>query len=244
MRKLVAMFALLISIPACAQSNPLRQAAAEGVKSMAWKIPTEGVSICCCDGNDWNTWTNSGDRTRIEYTSVIVVAQLDGRRVTKLRMREPNCPVKVDRLVTATPEQSLDFLLEQLRDGNRDREGNFLCVIATHDHPRVVPELIQLARHDADEDVRKHALFWLGQKAGEKAAGELQRAVDEDPNDEVKQHAVFAISQLPKERSVPLLINLIKTHKNRNVRKKAMFWLAQTGDPRALDLIEDILDVR
>ena len=243
MRRLIAMLALLIvtAVPACAQSNPLRQAVAEGVKSMAWKIPTDGVSICCC-GDDGNSWTNYGDRTHIEYTNVVVVAQLEGRHITKLRMRQPDCPVKVERLVTATPEQSLDFLLEQLHDA--DREGNFMAVIATHDHPRVVPELIQLARHDADEDVRKHALFWLGQKAGEKAAGELQHAVDFDPDDDVKQHAVFAISQLPKERAVPLLIHLVKTHKSPGVRKRAMFWLTQTGDQRALDLIEEILGVR
>jgi hypothetical protein len=238
MRKLIALCALLVAIPACAQSNPLRQAMADGVKSMAWKIQTEGVSICCCN-DEGNSWTNYGDRTRIEYTNVVVVAQIEGRRITDLRMREPNCPVKAERLVTATNEESLDFLLEQLRDA--DREGKFLSVIAMHDHPRVVPTLIQLARNDKDSEVRKHALFWLGQKAGEKVAGELRRAVDEDPDDDVKEHAVFAISQLPKERSVPMLINLVKTHKNAKVRKRAMFWLTQTGDQRALDLIEEIL---
>ena len=232
MRKLLAVCILLISVPACAQSNPLRQAAAEGVKSMAWKIRTEGVSICCCD-DDSQSWTRDGER--VEHTIVIVVAEMDGKRVSKLRMREPSCPVKVERLVTATNDESLDFLLEQARN------DGVLAVVAMHDHPRVVPELIRLARHDASEDIRKHALFWLGQRAGEKAAGELRRAIDEDPNDEVKQHAVFAISQLPKERSVPILINLVKTHKSPKIRKRAMFWLAQTNDPRALDLIEQIL---
>lgn len=242
MRKLIAFAALLIAIPACAQSNPLgnplNRAAAEGAKTIAWKIKTEPVSICCCD--DSQSWTSYGDDSgRNEYTTIIVLAQLEGGRVTKLRMKEPNCPVKADRLVTATNDESLDFLLGQL--GNADREGNFLAVVSMHDHPRVVPELIRLARNDRSEDVRKHALFWLGQKAGEKAAGELQRAIDEDPNDEVRQHAVFAVSQLPKERSVPILVNLVKTHKSREVRKRAMFWLTQTGDPRALDLIEEIL---
>ena len=69
MRKLIAMFALLIAVPACAQSNPLRQAMAEGVKSMAWKIKTEGISICCC--NDSQSWTSRGDNNRVEYTTVI-----------------------------------------------------------------------------------------------------------------------------------------------------------------------------
>jgi hypothetical protein len=238
MRKLIAVCVLLIAVPACAQSNPLRQAVAEGVKSMAWKISTEGVSICCCS-DEGNSWTSYGDRNRIEYTSVIVVAKMSGGHVTDLRMKEPTCPVKVDRLVTATNDQSLDFLLEQIHDA--DREGKFLAVVAMHDHPRVVPELIRLARNDRSDEVRKHALFWLGQKAGEKATAELQRAVDEDPDDDVKQHAVFAISQLPKERAVPILIHLVKTHKSAQVRKRAMFWLTQSGDQRALDLIEQIL---
>ena len=93
MRRLIVFAALLIAVPVCAQSHPLRQAVAEGVKSMAWKIKTEGVSICCCD-DDGQSWTSYGDRTRIEYTNVIVVAEMDGRRVTKLRMKEPTCPVR------------------------------------------------------------------------------------------------------------------------------------------------------
>jgi HEAT repeat protein len=239
MRRLIALLALLITVPACAQqSNPLRQAAAEGVKSMAWKIETEGVSVCCCNEND-GYWTNHGDRARIEYDELIVVAQMEGTRIRKVRVKEPNCPIKVDRFVQPTQEQSLDYLLSKIDDA--DREGQLLSVVAMHDHPRVVPELIQLARHHRETEVRRHAIFWLGQKAGEKAAGELRRAVDEDPNEDVREHAVFAISQLPHDRSVPMLINLVKTHKSPGVRKKAMFWLAQTGDQRALDLIEDIL---
>ena len=231
MRKLIVIAVLLVAVEAAA--NPLRQAVAEGVKSMAWKIRTEGVSICCC-GEESQSW-HAGDRDRVEHTIVIVVAELDGGRISKVRMREPNCPVQAGRLVTATNDESLDFLLEQVHD------DGVLAVVSMHDHPRVIPELIRLARHDRSEDVRKHALFWLGQRAGEKAAGELQRAIDEDPDDDVKQHAVFAISQLPKERSVPILINLVKTHKSPKIRKRAMFWLAQTGDQRALDPIEQIL---
>jgi hypothetical protein len=239
MRKLIALFVLLITFPACAQSdsNPLRQAAAEGVKSMAWKIKTDGVSICCC--NESQSWSDRHGRNAVEHEYVVVIAKMSGQRVVDLKMQEPTCPVKVERLVDATNDQSLDFLFGQLRDA--DPEGEFLAVIATHDHPRVVPELITLARNDRREDVRKHSLFWLGQKAGEKAASELQHAIDHDPNAEVRQHAVFAISQLPAERSVPILIKLVKTHKSVEVRKKAMFWLTQTGDPRALDLIEEIL---
>jgi hypothetical protein len=233
------LLAILLFLTTPALANPLRAAVAEGVRSMAWKIETEGVSMCCCGGEGWSS---HDDRYRIEHRDILLVAHLDGGRVRKLRMMEPNCPVKVDRFVPVTNDASLDFLIEELR--HSDRGEKLVAAIAMHDHPRTVTELIQLARHDDEKDVRRQAIFWLGQRAGEKAAAELRRFVDEDPDDDVRQHAVFAISQLPRERSVPILIELVKTHKRPGVRKKAMFWLAQTGDPRALDLIEEILGVR
>lgn len=235
MRKPTLAILILFSLPTLAQ-NPLRQAMAEGVRSMAWKIQTEGVSMCCCDGE---SWSSRDSRHSIEHRDIVLVVHLEAQRVTRLRMMEPSCPVTVDRFVAASTEASLDFLLEQLRAN--DRAEKFIAAISMHEHSRTVPELIRLARQHDDSDVRRQAIFWLGQKAGEKAAGELRRAVDEDPDDDVRQHAVFAISQLPRERSVPLLIELVKTHKRPTIRKRAMFWLAQTGDQRALDLIEEIL---
>ena len=104
-----------------------------------------------------------------------------------------------------------------------------------------VPALIELARRDPQVKVRGDALFWLGQKAGEKAVGEITAAIDNDPETEVKKRAVFALSQLPKDEGVPLLIKVAKTNQNPAVRKQAMFWLGQSKDPRALDFFAEIL---
>jgi hypothetical protein len=229
---------LVFTFPVLAQSNPLRQAVAEGAKSIAWKIQTSGVSICCCErGHGWRNYDSS--EYHVKYRDILLFADFEGQRLTNVRMAEPECPIGDARVVIATTEQSLDFLLEHLNG-----EEQIVAAIAMHDHPRVIPELIELARHDKRTRVRNQSLFWLGQRAGEKAAGELRRAVDEDPEDEVREHAVFAISQLPAERAVPILSDLVKNHKRPAVRKRAMFWLTQTGDPRALQLIEDILGVR
>jgi hypothetical protein len=235
MRKLLVLFIVLFATVSSA--NPLRDAIAQGATSIAWKIKTEGVQTCCCDEN--KGWTNYGGR--LEYSDILLIARVEGRKITKLRMVEPNCQLDpAVRFIADVPaETSLDFLLEQLRGA--DDPEKFVAAIAMHEHPRVDPELIQLARRHEATDVRRQAIFWLGQHAGEKAAGELRRAVDEDPEDDVREHAVFAISQLPKERAVPMLIDLVKTHKRPKIRQRAMFWLAQTGDQRALDLIEEIL---
>ena len=104
-----------------------------------------------------------------------------------------------------------------------------------------VSTLLDLAGHDASPGVRGQALFWLAQKAGQRAVAALGRAVSEDPDSEVRKRAVFAISQLPKDDGVPKLIELAKTHRDPEVRKQAMFWLGQSGDPRALTFFESVL---
>lgn len=201
---------------------------------IGWNIPTRSSTRINYRGND-NYCAGSG--------RLVLAVRMDGDVVEDLRFFDPVCEPDFDGLAiemrTMTPAASIDWLVAHL--ATADDEKELVTAIALHEDDKVVPTLIPLARSNPDRDVRRQAIFWLGQKAGAKAASELRRAVDEDPDDEVRQHAVFAISQLPQDRSVPMLIELIKTHKSRKVRERAMFWLAQTDDPRALDLIESIL---
>lgn len=198
---------------------------------IAWRVPTRSsVRV-----NGWRHCVSSGH--------LVMAARMDKATIEDIRFFDPACEPDFDGLKlemrTMTPEASIDFLVSHLRAA--DDPDEVVTAIALHEHEKVVPVLIPLARTDPSREVRRQAIFWLGQKAGEKALGELRRSVDEDPDDEVRQHAVFAISQLPNDRAVPLLIDLVKTQKSRRVRERALFWLSQSGDPRALDLIESIL---
>jgi hypothetical protein len=107
--------------------------------------------------------------------------------------------------------------------------------------PGATDEIIRMAREDGTPHVRGHALFWLAQKAGQKAEGTIVGAIADDPDTEVKKKAVFALSQMPKDEGVPRLIEVAQKNKNPEVRKQAMFWLGQTGDPRAVEFFEKVL---
>jgi hypothetical protein len=139
----------------------------------------------------------------------------------------------------ATGFAVLKRALDQLQ-GDKLRE-HVVFAISISKEPGVTETLVQTAKHDRSSHVRGQALFWLGQKAGDRVAGTLVDAVRDDPDTEVKTKAVFALSQLPKDEGVPLLINIARTHKNLEVRKQAMFWLGQSKDPRALVFFEEIL---
>jgi HEAT repeat protein len=114
--------------------------------------------------------------------------------------------------------------------------------LSQNSDPRAQQKMIDLARHDANPEVRGESLFWLAQAAGKKVAGVIAGAIEDDPNTEVKKKAVFALSEMPPDEGVPLLIQQAQKNANPVVRKEAMFWLGQSRDPRALDFITSVLE--
>ena len=86
----------------------------------------------------------------------------------------------------------------------------------------VTPDSMRFARQDPSPKVRGEAIFWLSQRAGQRAAAQITAAIEKDPDTDVKKRAVFALSQLPKDEGVPLLIQVAKTNTNPAVRKQAI----------------------
>jgi hypothetical protein len=109
-----------------------------------------------------------------------------------------------------------------------------------HD-PSGARELLRVARGDDAMELRKKAVFWLGQRAGEEITRDLGDLVGSESEDEqVREQAVFALSQRRGE-GVPALIQIARTNPDPRLRKRAIFWLSQSNDPRAVDLFETIL---
>lgn len=139
---------------------------------------------------------------------------------------------------------SLNTLTELYRTiPNREIKRKLIFAISVNDNQdAAIDFLIRLARTEQDLEARKQAMFWLGQKAGEKSLGVLKDAVEaKDAETELQEHAVFVLSRRPKDEAVPLLINLARSHAKPEVRKAAIFWLGRTGDERALALFEELL---
>jgi hypothetical protein len=104
-----------------------------------------------------------------------------------------------------------------------------------------VAELIALARRDPSSEIRKEAIFWLGQKASQEAVKALGEVIDAPESLEIKKQAVFALSQLSEDKGTPLLLKIARDNPHPRLRKEAIFWLGESGDPRALEFFEEIL---
>jgi hypothetical protein len=177
--------------------------------------------------------------------TMVVLFRVEEKAVQRVRIFSPDCELDaggraIHWLDGVNPSDSVK-VLSSLASGSDKARNGAIAALAMHRDEIAVPELLRLARQDATARVRGDALFWLGQTAGRKVAGDITAAIDNDPDTDVKKRAVFALSQLPKDEGVPLLINVAKTNKNPAVRKQAMFWLGQSKDPRALAFFAEIL---
>ena len=180
-----------------------------------------------------------------------VLYRLEQGMVGRIQIASPECPLDLGGLTlhwfsNVTAAASLDWLatFTAATDARRGVTSSAVTAIALHGDDSVVERLIALARDGRDRQVRSSALFWLSQRAGERAAGTIADAIENDPDADVKRQAVFALSQLPRDQSVPRLIDLARSNRNAAVRKQAMFWLGQSQDPRALAFFEEVLGGR
>jgi hypothetical protein len=109
------------------------------------------------------------------------------------------------------------FLSLARRDDGGADEAIFPAIIA--DSADVWRELLSIARTPTlRKDVRKSAVFWVGQEAADAATRGLREvAGDASIDRDVRESAVFAL------------------------RRSAIFWLGQSEDPRALAYFEEVL---
>lgn len=123
------------------------------------------------------------------------------------------------------------------------RKGDPILAATLADSAVVWPDLLRIGRNATlPRELRRQAVFWLSQDAGEAATrGLADLAEDRQQDRDVREQAVFALSQLDDAKGTEALLRLAKTNPDPAIRKKAIFWLGQSDDPRALALFEELL---
>ncbi len=155
-------------------------------------------------------------------------------------------PRNTNDMGEVSPQEATEFLMKLAAEARGSVAEDALSAAALADNVELWPQLLEIARtRDRPRDVRKSAMFWLGQAAADKALGALDdMAMDEDDEIEVREAAVFAISQRDEDEAVPTLMRIARSDAHPKIRRSAMFWLSQVDDPRVVDFFEEVLDAR
>jgi hypothetical protein len=191
--------------------------------------------------SDWEPWCEPGPvRVAVELREGRAV-DLDSYVGGRWRARQD----AATDLGEVAPADAVAYLVSVAKGSEGRTAEHAILPIALADL-ETWPQLLSLAKDGArPRAVRRSAVFWLGQAAGDKAVEGLTGIVDQPDEDlEVKDSAIFALSQLRQGGGVEPLIQIARSNRDPRLRKKAIFWLGQSDDPRAIALFEELLTKR
>jgi hypothetical protein len=202
--------------------------------------------VCAHSGQSWTRHGGQDWESACEGGPVRVQLEKEGAGIVRLqtylggswRPREG-----VTDLGDVDAAAASAFLLKLAASAPPRVAQNALMPAAIADAPDPWQGLLALSRDTAlAHDVRRQAIFWLGQSAAREATAGLVAIAQDDAETEVQKAAVFALSQGRDQARVDALVGVARRHRNPEVVESALFWLAQSEDPRAIDLFEEILE--
>lgn len=255
---------LAAALPATGQSLAQRVAQVSPDRTVIFEyaprpgVCGDGTSIMILDEDDMEVVMRNGaqmlmsrsgrQRTRSGECRIGPVRiELEGGpapTVLRASVGATDSPAGAVNLGTVPAAEASAFLIDAAAATRSGRAGSAAIFAATLAEG-VEPwrELLALARDArALSDVRKSAVFWVGQAVEERATAGLTDLVDDDDADmEARETAVFALSQRPNDQAVPALLEIAQSSPHPKLRRSAIFWLGQSDDPRALAWFEEVL---
>ena len=138
-------------------------------------------------------------------------------------------------------EESFRFLESEFEAGDLSLQKTLLSVICSHDDPKAHDLLHRIVFGSYAREVRKNAIFWLGNIKDAKSLGYLKEIIKKENNTELRKQTVFAIQLSNEKEAMTELIQIAKTDTNQKIRKNAIFWLGQKASKECVKTLKDVV---
>jgi hypothetical protein len=184
---------------------------------------------------------------------LVVLYRVEKQQTDKIRTFTPECELDAGGLpfiwlTGVSAPESIRLLLGIARDTSAAsheqlrKADNATAAIAMHADPGADQALEELVAQGQPDQVRRQAIFWLGNARGRRGFEVVSRVVREDPSDKIREHAVFALTQNKEPKALEVIASVAHNDKSPHVRGQALFWLAQrAGQKMAESAISDAI---
>ncbi len=142
-----------------------------------------------------------------------------------------------------TNQESFKFLQELFHNLDKapSMQEELLPVMAIHESDDVLPFLKNLVFNNKNNELRKNAVFWIGQQDDADVLSILKKVAYEDESTKVRKQAVFAVQCVDTDDAISLLIHLAKKGEPYKIQKEAIFWLGQKASDRCTESLKEIV---
>jgi HEAT repeat protein len=115
-----------------------------------------------------------------------------------------------------------------LKDADSEVRHAALHALSHAPEGRGVEALKKVAETSGDNEIRRRAVFWLGQRTkSEDVIQFLENIILRDTDAEIRKTALLALSQARDGRCVKALMKIGGSAKDADTREQAIFWLGQ-----------------
>jgi HEAT repeat protein len=139
-------------------------------------------------------------------------------------------------------EDSLGVLAKEFARGGREFQESGLFAISAHDSPKAYDFLKSVALGEYRIEVRKNAVFWMGESKDPRTVADLKAVLAETGSGEIREQVVFALHLNGSREALEELLRLAKSGRDHEVREKAIFWLGQRASEEAVRGLKEIVD--
>ena len=163
---------------------------------LAWRVPgsPSAADLCCFDRNFHDRrcklvgreggWGSTSDFRRPPGgASLTILAEVEKGRVLRLRPIGPNCTVegggrRVVEVTGVEARESLAFLIGLASASNRSEDLTNAAMAAVAYHQNSTPSLVEVLKTARHRELRRQALFWLGQSDDPRALEEIEKILN------------------------------------------------------------------
>jgi HEAT repeat protein len=143
-------------------------------------------------------------------------------------------------LAQSQGEKALDQLIEIYNSDHDEAIGKEISfALSQIGGARAKAELLKIAKTADKPDVRRQAIFWLGNTFH--AVDDLMAIYDSESAIDIKKQILFALGQSNQKKAVGKLIDIARSDKSPELRREAVICLGRSNDPDAEKFLEELL---
>ncbi len=185
----------------------------------------------------------------LKEIGILVMYDPAGKSPVRVVISNLSLPVDLEGaplfwLGRADPGESVELLAEVFEEaGAAAVKEDVLDAAGMHGvYDRLQAFLMDVIEGEHTSDVRKKALYWLGQQDTAEAFEFLRGVYERDPSRNVREEAVFSISQMSLPAAQDFLIDQARREEDPEIRKVVIFWLSQIASEKSLALVEEVIE--
>jgi hypothetical protein len=137
---------------------------------------------------------------------------------------------------------SLELLRSLLEKSSKKCQQTLVFTGSLHDTPKSSEFLKAIALGKFDENIRRNAIFWYGQKDSLETVKGLLDIYEKTKEPKLKEHVIFSLQRNEQKEAISALIRIAKREQNDRIKKRAIFWLGHKATKECAEALGDVIE--